>query len=160
MTRLFTIAALLGACSSSSPPKNVAGDYSVNVVDRANGCNLSNWTEGQSSTGISVTVTQSGATAQVTINGAVGVYVNAVIGGQAFDGAVAGADLDAALHGTRQYTMGNCAYTYTADLAATLTGDTLAGTITYTPMTNGSPDCGTLASCQSVQDFNGLRPPT
>jgi hypothetical protein len=156
---IWTLAIALAACSDT-PPANVAGTYTVNITDEANGCNLQNWQQGNQTTGIPVAVTQTGSTAQAIVQGASGAYVNLVIGGSTFDGSVSGPHLDAALHGTRAYTMANCTYTFTATLDATLAKDTLSGTITYTPATNGSPDCGTLASCSSVQNFNGLRPPT
>ena len=161
MQRLIYVAVVaLAACGSD--PANVAGDYSVNITNQANGCNLQNWTVGQSNTGIPVSITQSASNATVAsviINGATGVYVNAVIGGSTFDGTVDGTNLDGVLHGTRAYTMGNCTYTFTVDLASSLSGDTLTGTLTYVPATNHGADCGVLESCSSVQAFNGLRAP-
>ena len=47
----------------------------------------------------------------------------------------------------------------TATVDATLTGDTLTGTIRYTQPTNDAPDCGGREECRSVQNFNGTRPP-
>jgi hypothetical protein len=160
MNRMIWLVVLaLAACSDD--PVNVAGDYSVNITNGANGCNLQNWTVGDSSTGIPVTITQgtNKADATAVINGATGVYVNAVIGGMAFQGNVDGADLDAVLHGTRAYTMGGCTYTFTVDLSSSLNKDTLSGQLTYTPATNHGADCGILETCSSVQQFNGLRAP-
>ncbi len=158
---MIWLAALGFAGCSSSSPANVAGDYSVNITNGANGCNLQNWTEGSSNTGIPVSVTQTAgsAKASVVITGATGVYVNAVIGGMTFDSSVDGNNLDGLLHGTRAYTMGGCTYTFTVDLASSLSADTLSGTLTYIPATNHGTDCGVLETCTSVQQFNGLRPP-
>src|SRR4051812_43368258 len=129
---------VLGLAACSDDPVNVAGDYSVNITNGANGCNLQNWTEGASNTGIPVTITQGTNKAEATavINGVTGVYVNAVIGGMSFAGGVDGADFDGVLHGTRAYNMGGCTYTFTVDLTSSLSKDTLSGQLVYTPVTN------------------------
>ncbi|MCX5743359.1 MAG: hypothetical protein NT062_12775, partial [Proteobacteria bacterium] len=67
--------------------------------------------------------------------------------------------LEGVLIGTRSATQGACTYQITAILRAGLVTDTLTGTITYTATTNHHADCGTLETCASTQDFNGLRPP-
>ncbi|MBA3541977.1 MAG: hypothetical protein H0T79_20340 [Deltaproteobacteria bacterium] len=159
MHRTITISLGLLAACSDSPPANVAGDYSMNFTNRENGCQFDNWTEGDTSTGIMVTVTQSGGDAQAIVQGGVGAYVDLVIGGRTFVGGVSESRLDATLIGTRAYTQSGCTYTFTAELNGTLSRDTLAGTIEYRPQTNGSPDCGVLANCVSRAEFNGLRPP-
>jgi hypothetical protein len=151
------LAAAGGACSST--PANVAGDYTINLTDEANNCNLMNWNQGSGATGISVTITQDSSSASVTINGAIGAYVKAVLGSAVFASTVDADGLSGTLFGTTSANMGGCTYTYDADLDATLTGDTLTGTLKYTPKTNGSPDCGVLLTCSNVQDFNGTRPP-
>lgn len=151
-------AAALAACSSS--PANVAGDYTVAVTNRDNGCNLANWTVGSSASNIGVTITQSGADAQATVNGLTGAYVSAALGSNVFVGTVDGDHLSLTLFGTRSQTMGNCTFTYNADLAADLNVDALTGTIDYTAKGNNNPDCATITGCVSRQDFNGTRPPT
>ena len=56
--------------------------------------------------------------------------------------------------------MGGCSSTPTTRPSTpTLSTDTLTGTITYMPKTNGNPDCSTIDGCMNVQDFNGTRPP-
>ena len=83
-----------------------------------------------------------------------------MLGSEHVQGTVDGDNVSATLFGTTHATMGDCAYTYNADLSAIAQRATqLTGTIAYTPMTNGSPDCSTIMGCSSTQDFNGTRAP-
>ena len=150
---------LLGVLGCSSTPADVSGDYTMAVTDEANGCNLQNWTMGDSSTGIPVTITQDTKNVTINITGATGAYVAVILGTSMFMGTVDGDNVSATLFGTRSATMGGCAYTYNADLEASLNVDELSGTIAYTPQTNGSPDCSTIMGCSSTQNFNGTRAP-
>jgi hypothetical protein len=156
----LAVAGIGAGCSSS--PANVAGSYTIAVTDEDNGCGLSNWSQGQSSTNIPVTVSQDDDSATAMVTGAVGGYLDTVLGSSTFTGDLDGDKLALTLYGTRNATKGNCSYTYQADLDGSLSGDTLTGTITYTPVTNGSPDCDTMdvTGCTSVQNFNGTRPPS
>jgi hypothetical protein len=76
-----------------------------------------------------------------------------------FMGTVDGDNISATLYGTTSATMGGCEYTYNGDLEGNLNVDELTGSITYTPATNGSPDCSTIDGCKSVENFNGTRAP-
>jgi hypothetical protein len=149
----------VAACSSS--PANVAGSYSVAVTNKDNGCNLQNWTVGNSAQGIAVSITQNGTQAAATVQGATGAYLDVVLGLHEFDGSVDGDHLSLTLHGTRSASSGNCTWTFDADLEADLTGDILQGTIDYKPVTNKNTDCTTtLETCASTQALNGTRPPS
>jgi hypothetical protein len=151
----------LTACSST--PANVAGSYTVGVTNRTNGCNFANWTEGQMSSGIPITITQaetsSGTTASAKVTGVTGAYFDVVFGTSVFAGPVDGDHLDLKLMGTSAKTTGNCTYTYDGEILATASGDTLSGQIKYTPATNGHTDCATIEGCVTYQDFSGSRPP-
>ena len=153
---LVTTVLLAAACGS---PANVAGNFSVNLTNKDNGCNFTNWTVGNMTTGVPVTITQSGGNVTATITGPAGLYVGAVLGSATFTGTVSGDTLDLILYGTHSATMGNCTYTVNAELKGTITGDVLDGTIDYKSATNGSPDCGAVQGCTSEQAFNGTRPP-
>ena len=50
---------LLLGTGCAEDPANVEGVYTVAVTNRENGCGFQNWVEGDSSTGIEVTVTNS-----------------------------------------------------------------------------------------------------
>lgn len=159
MTR-FALLALVVVAACSSSPANVAGDYSVALTNRANGCNFQNWTVDATTQGVSVTITQQDADATATVNGVAGGYLDVVLGGHAFAGTVDGDDVDLTLFGTRSGTMGNCTYTFNAIMHGTLAGDALSGTIDYAAKTNGNPDCAPIEGCATVQEFAGVRPPT
>lgn len=139
---------------------NVAGNYTIAVTNGDNGCELENWMEGNTASGITATITQSGEDVTATLDGLVGAYFNAVFGSASFTGKVSGDDLALKIIGTRSATEGNCTYTYNAILNGSVDGDTLTGTIDYEAATNDQPDCAALEGCQSTQDFNGTRPPT
>lgn len=155
-TLVCLLAVALCACGS---PADVAGNYTVNLTNKDNGCNFANWTVGQMTSGIAITVTQSGGDVTATVGGLGGAYLTAVLGSASFTGTADGNNIDLKLFGTRSATMGNCAYTVNAHLTGGIAGDLLEGTIEYAPATNGSPDCGVLASCVNAQAFNGTRPP-
>ena len=159
MNRLVCACIAVAAVGCSSDPVDVSGAYTISVTDEANGCNLMNFNQGDSSSNIPAAVTQTGSTTAVKITGLVGAYLTAVLGSAEFQGTVDGSSISATLFGTRSSTSGGCAYTYDALLEGDLAGDALTGTITYTPKTNGSPDCSSIEGCKSVQNFNGTRPP-
>ena len=159
MRRALMLLALLALASCDSSPVDIAGSYTLAVTNHENGCGFQNWTENESSSGIPLTVTQSGSDVTAILEGLTGTWVEALLGARTFTGDVRASEMDVTLHGTRSYTQSNCTYTVNAHAVATLSGDTLAGTIGYTPSTNGSPDCGAIEGCVSTQAFNGTRPP-
>ena len=156
MKRLCSLV-ILASCGSS--PADVSGDYTINVTDEDNGCNLQNFNQGSSTSNISTTITQDSDSVTVTVMGVAGAYLNTILGSSAFDGSVDGEHINATLFGKTSGTMGGCEFTYDATIDGDLAADTLTGTITYTPKTNGSPDCSPIEGCHSTQNFNGTRPP-
>lgn len=148
---------LLFCCGCSAA--NIAGNYNVTVTDGTNGCNFPNWTQGAMSANIPFDITQQGANASGTVGGATGGLILLVEGTATFNGTVGGDVFDLKLLGMRALSMGACAYTINAEAAGTISGDTINGTIDYSAMTNGSPDCGVLTGCHSHQDFTGVRAP-
>lgn len=155
------------ACSGSStttvtgPPADISGSYTVDVTDQsANACNISGWTQGSSSAGIPVEVTQNGALATATVTGIVGAAMQLSIGTSSFSGNVAGTVATLSVMGSKLDSQGNCMFTTNATLVAEFTGDTMQGTVTYTRATDGSSDCAGLVGCQNVQQFSGARPPS
>jgi hypothetical protein len=159
MRRASMLLALVALCSCDSSPVAIAGNYTLAVTNHDNGCNFSNWVVGDNSTGIPLTVTQNGSDVTAMLEGATGVWVEAVLGDRTFTGKVSGDKMDVTLYGTRSLTQGNCTYTVNARAVATLANDALTGSIDYTPATNGNPDCSTIDGCVSTQAFNGTRPP-
>ncbi|HTM19446.1 MAG TPA: hypothetical protein VL172_03025 [Kofleriaceae bacterium] len=163
MKRSLVIAFLTAACGGGEPA-DVAGDYTIALTNQDNGCGFANWTEGNTSTGVPVVIGQgegdAADEATATVNGAAGIYLDAVLGARVYTGSVDGSHLDLTLHGTNSATQAQCTYTVNSTIDADLDGDVLRGEILYHTSTNGSPDCGTLEGCESRQDFNGTRPPT
>jgi hypothetical protein len=154
----FSIAAAVATAGCTSPA-DVAGSYSVDITDEANGCGLAGFTQGQTASAIPVTITQSSASITIAVTGLVGVFIQAGLGSDTFTGTVSGDSFTATLVGTTTMGSAGCAYTLDADVAGTLNTDSIAGTITYRAVTNNSGACGTLTGCASVQDYTGSRPP-
>ena len=150
---------LLAMAACGTDDANVAGDYSVSLTYRDNGCNLGgNWTVGNTTT-VQVTMVQSKADVTATVMGLGGVALDALLGAHAYTGKVNGNDLDLTIFGTHNATMGSCSYTINSELIATSHGDIVQGRVEYKSATNGSPDCAPIEGCLSQQDFNGTRPP-
>ncbi len=155
---LLVLLATVGACTSDA---DVAGNYTVALTNRDNGCNLGNFTPGDTSSGVGVVITQNGSKVTLTVNGLGGVALVALLGanGNVLTGDVDGDDFEVEALGTRPNTSGNCTYTFNSTIKGRLTGDALAGRIDYTVSDNGNSDCGQVHGCLSYQDFNGTRPP-
>jgi len=156
---LSIVPLLLLLASCGNDPADVAGSYSVSLTARENGCMLDGWTEGSTSTGVPLTITQEGASFTAEVTGATALVLDAIVGSHTFTGTVSGSHLDGTLRG-RAMSMGTCAYTMNIDLDADLSGDVLTGELHWYPDANDSPDCGIYASCSNRQVFNGTRPPT
>jgi hypothetical protein len=137
---------------------NVAGDFTIAVTNRDNGCNLESWTTGASNSAL-VTLTQVMTDVTATVTGVPAIVLEAAIGGHVFAGKVSGNSLDLHLFGTRSKMSGNCTYTYNAEIHAVIDGDVLTGQIDYVAATNANPDCQGITNCRTFQDFNGTRPP-
>ena len=159
--RLAALALVLVACVDDAPVY-VAGDYTIAVTAGANGCNLANWTTGSTASGIMLQLVQTQGDPAVsgTIQGALGVLFQIVLGTNSFTGRVGGRNLEALLTGTSTLTQGQCQYKIQVDLKGQLSGDVLTGTVDFTTSTNHSADCGALEGCHSTESFNGTRPPT
>jgi hypothetical protein len=160
LSLLPLVVALLAACGGGDNA-DVAGTYSINLTNRDNGCMLQDWMVGNQTTGVVLVVTQNddAVTATVTDPLAIRVGLQLWLGSNVFSGSVSGNDIDLSIIGTNAATMGNCTYTYNALIDGTITGDALAGHVTYTAATNDNTDCTPLEGCRSIQEFNGTRPP-
>jgi len=144
----------------AAPPVDASGAYTVALTNRENECGFPNWVEGTQTSGVPLTVAQTGSAATAEVGGPAGTFLVLILGSSAFEGTVEGADLDLTLFGTSPFMAGSCTYTINAVVDAALDGDVLEGRIEYRASTNGSPDCGALEDCSSVQEFNGTRPPS
>ena len=157
MKRLALLWLACAACGGSDA--DVAGNFSVSVTNRDNGCNFQNWTVGDQATGIQVTITQDGSNVTATVGGVTGALLDIALGGHAYTGVVDGDDLALDLVGTRAMQMGNCTFTYNSAIDASIDGDVLTGEVHYRGAGNGNSDCASITGCDTFQDFNGTRPP-
>lgn len=162
MRRVVLLCLCLGlvACGGDEAPADVAGEYTISITYRDNGCMLMDWTDGETATGIPLVIAQEGAEITADVGGLAGAWYDLVIGGSTFEGVVDGHRIDMTLYGTRSYTDGACAGTIQVDGEASLVGDALDGELVYSFDTNGSPDCGYRETCRNRQQLNGTRPPT
>lgn len=150
---------ILPACGSD--PANVAGEYSLALTSRENGCNLENWVEGTTASNIPLTITQDGSNATAIVSGPVwAAFLDLWLGSHTFQGKVSESRVRLTLWGVTSFHEGNCTYTLNCTLDAGLNGDLLTGNILYQAATNDNPDCGSLEGCTSRQEFNATRPPT
>jgi hypothetical protein len=161
MMRRFVTASSIAACLffSACAPADVAGNYTVNVTNGPDECMTGGWTEGESTSGIPVVVTQDGDQVVLEVQGLTGTFLTLGVGSNRFQGQVSGSGVTAALIGSVSRTQGMCTYTTTVDLDARVDDDVIQGTLRYRPVTNGHPDCGILETCGNQQSFNGARPP-
>jgi hypothetical protein len=161
MARMCVLLSLLGACGDETPA-DVAGEYSLTVVNGGNDCELQPWGDSPT-TDVKATITQQGndgTQAQLQVNGLLAtLLLTSQLGGTEFAGTVDGNELVLDRDGTAAKERGACQYTFNASIEAALEGDTLSGTIRYRALTNKSPDCGPLLACLSQQTFVGVRVP-
>lgn len=163
MTRISLSLSLASAVLAvgCGDPIDVSGDYSVSTTTGANMCEIDGWSEGDTGSGIPVTITQDGDQATILVEGAPGIFLNLVVGGNRFDGQVSGNRITAAIMGDIDHTQDGCTFHYAVDLDATLEGDVIQGTLIYDPIITDGTDCGALATCTgNRQSFNGTRPPS
>jgi hypothetical protein len=159
MLRYAPILSLLVFACGSETPADVTGTYTIALTVKEVGCQILGGQVGDSSTGVQIVITQTGAQASAKVNGVAGLALGLSMGTDTFTGSVAGNNLDLSIDGTMAGSSGTCAYTRNAHLQAKLSGDVLVGTVTYTYATNRTADCGSLSACEDVQAFNGTRPP-
>jgi hypothetical protein len=156
---LLPLVCLSGCGSDDEFTADVAGNYTITVTNGASSCNFDKWVEGNSTPNIGFVVTQEGKNLHGTIDGITGLLFVAYFGSADFDGTVSGDSFSLTNYGQNPVQSGNCSYTYNSTVQASQTGDTIAGTITYSTKTNGNPDCEAV-ECSATQKFNGTRPPS
>jgi hypothetical protein len=146
-----------GGAPNSEPPADVSGEYVVSLTNGASNCSTVDWTEGQMTTGVMFTIRQNGSTVTAEAGGDAAVYFVLLTGSNQFAGSVHGNAFTLIDHGPAVSQSGNCTYTLDAIVAGTLEGDTITGTLTYSPVVSDDPACAQYA-CAAVQDYTGVRP--
>ena len=146
-----------GGAPDGEPPADVAGEYVVSLTNGASNCTTVNWMEGQMTTGVMFTIRQDGSAVTAEAGGDAAVYFVLLTGSNKFAGTVHGNAFTLIDHGPTVSQSGNCSYTLDAIVEGTLEGDTITGTLTYSPVVGDDPDCAQYA-CAAVQDYTGVRP--
>jgi hypothetical protein len=144
-------------------PADVAGVYSLSLTNGADGCLIAGampWREGEPSTNIGLTITQTGSAVTARVEGLAGGALALFVNGTAdFKGTVSGSVIDMVIYGTLERTVDACTFTIDNHVRATVTGDHLAGELVYTRnLVRAGRACQHLA-CTSTQLFAGARPP-
>jgi hypothetical protein len=160
ITAVFGLTGLTALAGCSDDPADVAGEYTISVANRENGCNVATWDENATASNIAVTITQNGGAATAEVGGITGNLLEYVLGDRVFVGTVDGNHLDLKLAGDNMFQSDLCVYHFDAVIDANIDGDVLTGEIRYEAVTNMSIDCEGITGCVNLQDFNGTRPPT
>jgi hypothetical protein len=168
----LAMAALLGGCSlllvpsidpnGSEEPADFRGDYGLQVTNGDNGCDFANWTVGAVTPDVPIAITQTDDQLTGELGGWWQLLANLIIGNDRATGNATGSHMSMTLVGTNDLGRpeGCPHYEVNALFEGDLAGDFLTGTATYTAVTNDpSAACDALEGCESVQDFNGARPP-
>ncbi len=143
---------------ANDTPVDFSGSYSLTVTNGSNGCAFGDWVEGQSSLGIPLVIEQQGPDASARVEGIPGALLRLLHGSNQYAGKVTGNRIALQIDGSISGTEGNCTFTWSNDVAATLEDDYIAGKLVYSRAHNNNPDC-VAHTCETVQQLNGTRPP-
>ncbi len=159
MKPIIVAIAVLCVSACGSVNVDVSGAYSGPVTNGANSCPGA-WVTGQTSDA-NVTIAQTGSNVSIQVGGAAGLLLQIGFGTNAFTGSVKGNHIDGLIIGSVQAMAGGCQYSFDGKLSASVSGNTLSGSITYTPKTNNHADCNamSIAGCSRTQSFTMTKPP-
>lgn len=159
-TLLLPVCGLCGCSSEGEFTTDVSGEYTVAITNGPSSCSdFKDWMQGATTKDpVQLSLTQSDKSVHGAVNGPAGVFFTLWLGSAEFNGSISGTEFTLTNYGQRANTVGNCIYTYNVNVAGTQTNDSISGTITYAPKTNGNPDCDAV-ECSATQDFSGSRPP-
>ena len=159
-------ALVLGGCSSDDAPApavetpaDIAGDYLVDLVSLDNDCETMsmNWMEGGVAEDVPFSIAQSGVHISAETMGGAAIAFLALTGSISFEGEIHASHFLLVNTGTRVYDFGDCSYTINATVEGDLDGDTITGTLVYSPVIGNNPACEAY-SCRAEQSFTGARP--
>jgi hypothetical protein len=158
---LMCVSFAAAACGGSdySQPVDVTGQYTGQVTNGVNTC-PGVWVTGQMSD-VQITAAQTGDNISLQVKGGAALLLQAAFGSTAFNGKVSGNHIDALIIGSVMQSRSGCTWTTDGTLAADLNGNTLTGSVTYSPKTNNHADCMTegVTGCSSTQNFTLNRMP-
>ena len=158
----FVVGVSLG-CGGSSDGSGVAsvdftGNYAGTSTNGNNTC-PGTWDTGQMADG-QMNLVQSEEDVQFQAQGQTGLAFLFAFGSASFSGKVDGDHVEAVIVGSPMFTQGECSYAWKGKLSANLDGDTLTGSLNYTPDANGHADCSTykVIGCSRSLTFKYMRP--
>lgn len=161
-----TLALTTGCGDEDSPkacekPADVAGDYTVSLTNVHNTCPTmaESWTDGAMNEGVDFLIEQRCTTLSAETMGDPALYFLLLLGANDFKGELDDSHFVLTNHGTKEYTYESCDYTIDAVVEGDLDGDSISGTLTYTPVIKPSADCMGY-ECAAEQTFTGVRPHT
>lgn len=159
-----TLIPTVAGCSGGSDfevAADFSGTYDVALTNKENGCNLDRWVVDETTRGIPLVLAQDAAGAlSGEVLGGAGLVLSLWLGSNRFQGGKVDGDRGTlTLYGTTTQRQAGCTYTLAARADLRLLGNSVEGTISYTPVTNGSPDCAAIVACRNVQAVAGSRPP-
>lgn len=162
--------AVFAACSAASiaTVPIVSGTYTMTVYDGQNQCEIAGVTQGSTTTGVPLTVSQAedAGTPQnmtVVLGGNAGALLTAVMGSNILTGTFGNNQVtltpETPDSGTTPTgTLNGCTYAANASLVLNFQGDTVQGTMTYTLNLSGN-NCAPLYNCTTTQALAGVLTP-
>lgn len=148
-----------GGTGPAESPADLAGDYTVALVNHENTCpDVPDTWEGGMTEGVPFSIEQKGVKLTAETMGASALAFIVRTGSNAFAGEIHGSHFVLVDHGTKLDMYGDCSYTLDVIVEGDLDGDTISGTVTYKPVIDGSSACADY-DCAAVQGFSGTRPP-
>jgi len=104
------------------------------------------------------TIRQNGTELTAEADGDAALSLVLLTGTNLFDGSIHGDNFTLTAMGPTVFQAGSCNYTVDAIVEGTIDGDTIEGTLTYSPVIGSDPSCAQYA-CSAVQAYTGVRPP-
>lgn len=140
-------------------PANLAGDYSVDLTNEYNDCAtmVMKWMDGAVSEDVPFSITQNGVHVSAETMGAPAIAFLLLTGTLPFEGEIHDSHFILVNTGTKLYDFDACSYTINATVEGDLDGDTITGTLVYSPVVGDDPACHDYA-CRAEQSFIGTRP--
>ena len=149
------------AAPITETPADLAGDYSVDLTNEYNDCATMamNWMAGSVSEDVPFSITQNGVHISAETMGAPAIAFLLLTGTLPFEGEIHDSHFVLVNTGTKVYDFDDCSYTINATVEGDLDGDTITGTLVYSPVVGDDPACHDYA-CRAEQSFTGTRSPS
>lgn len=155
---LLSLLLLAGCGSEDEFTANMAGTYTLALKSGKSSCAFENWMEGGEATGVGFVVTQDGSQVHGQVEGVAAILFTGWLGSADFEGSIRRNHFELTNYGSNSAKEGDCVFTYNARVVGDIDKDAISGTITYAPVTSGSPACSAV-ECEATQSFSGSRPP-